>query len=557
MRILLTLILMFSPLIANKVNVNFFVNATQNSSHEVPFILEINIPEHAHIYEINDKDSPTKLEFALPENYQVTNLDWPDTKNVTVHNLTFPAYEGTIYVHGIIKCNQIITTQNIIEQVKANISYTVCDTLCTPEKTALTPKIVEAKKWQTFPQPKIKQSFFSKQMLLMFIFALIGGLMLNLMPCVLPILSLKVMHIAESNHPKHLKQSGIFFTLGTLISFWILAGILYAAKAAGHQIGWGFQLQSPFVVTTLAFVFLLLALNLFGVFEIGTSLTKLAGKTDNSTKPFASLTSGILACAVATPCSAPFMGASVGFALTQSIWHGFVIFTGLGIGLAAPYLLICWHPKIAKLLPKPGLWMVTLKTILGFGMMASLVWILHVLADQITTPEFLNVLISLLLIGLASWVYGNFAAFHKSATSKIVGILAAIAIFALALTNVFALPNNENVIKWIPFSEKEVNVQKVTKPVFIDFTAKWCITCQVNKKLVLHTQKVKELFEKKSVVPMQADWTNYDPEITKALEKYNRNSVPFYVLLLPNGTQKILPEILTIEIIEDALRDLG
>lgn len=557
MKLLLSLLFMLTSLAANKVEMNFFIPAKQNASQELPFVIEINIPEHAHIYEENDKDSPTKLAFDLPENYKISQLQWPSPKNITVHNLTFPAYEGTIYVHGIIQCSKTFTPQEITTQIKANIAYTVCDKLCTPGKATLTPKIIDAKKWQTFPQPKTTRTFFSQQMFLMFIFALIGGLLLNLMPCVLPILSLKVMHIAGSNHPKHLKQSGVFFTFGTLISFWILAGVLYAAKAAGHQIGWGFQLQSPFVVTTLAFVFLLLAMNLFGIFEIGTSLTKLAGKTDNSTKPLSSFTSGILACVVATPCSAPFMGASVGFALTQSIWHGFVIFSGLAFGLAAPYLFVCWHPKIAKLLPKPGAWMANLKAILGFAMMASVVWLLHILADQITTPEFLNVLISLLLISLASWIYGNFAAFHKSTISKTLGILAAIGLFVLAFTNIMATPNNQNIIKWIPFSTKEVNAQIKTNPVFIDFTAKWCITCQINKKLVLHTKKIKELFEKKSVVPIQADWTNYDPEITKTLEKYNRSSVPFYILLLPNGEHKILPELLTIEIIEDALKDLG
>jgi thiol:disulfide interchange protein len=557
MKILLTLMFLISTLTANKVETNFFVPAIQNSNHELPFVIEINIPEHSHIYAVDDKDSPTKLEFSLPENCKATDIQWPQTKEVTLYNVTFPAYEGTIYVHGFITCSKTIELKEIVKQLKANMAYTVCDKLCTPEKATITAKILDNEKWQSIPKPKIQKPFFSNQMLLMFIFALFGGLLLNLMPCVLPILSLKVMHIAEINHPKNLKNSGIFFTLGTLVSFWVLAGILYAAKAAGHQIGWGFQLQSPFVVTTLAFVFLLLAMNLFGVFEIGTSFTKLSTKLDNSTKPLASFTSGILACVVATPCSAPFMGASVGFALTQSIWHGFIIFTGLGLGISAPYLFICWHPKLVKLLPKPGAWMATLKTILGFAMMASLVWILHILAAQVAIAEFLNVLISLLLISLASWVYGNFAAFHRSVISKTVGIIASIILLTIALYNVFGSSNNEQSIKWIPFDEKAVSTYKNSQPVFIDFTAKWCITCQVNKKLVLNTKAVKKLFHQKSVIPMQADWTNYDPAITKALEQYGRGSVPLYILIMPNGSHKILPEVLTIEILEDALRDLG
>lgn len=556
MKILLCICLLFCQLIANKVDVNFFIPNIEEQLFEIPFAIEINIPDGAHIYEVDDQDSPTKLEFDLPKNYQVTNLQWPPSKTLSLHKITYQAFEGKIYVLGKIISDAKISAKNILDNIKLKISYTVCDTLCTPENSTLTPQIIDSAKWQNIPKPTIKQTFFSKQMLLMFIFAILGGTILNLMPCVLPILSLKVLHIAKTNHPKNLKYSGVFFTLGTLVSFWALASLLYIAKAAGHEIGWGFQLQSPIVVTALSIIFLLLALNLFGVFEIGTSLTKLSNKLDNSTKPTASFMSGVLACVVATPCSAPFMGASVGFALTQSIWQGFAVFTGLALGLSMPYLLVCWHPAFVKILPKPGAWMNTLKTFLGFAMMASLVWLLHILAAQTAIDQLLNVLVSLLLTSLACWIYGNFAAFNRTTTSKITSIIAAIAILTAAFLNVFTNSEAEQ-LKWLPFSEQTVDQHQAKSPVFIDFTAKWCITCQVNKKLVLNTKKTKQLFESKNVTLIQADWTNHDPEITKALAKYNRSSIPLYVLLLPNGTHKILPEILTFEIIEEALRDLG
>lgn len=556
MKILLCICLLFCQLIANKVDVNFFIPNIEEQLFEIPFAIEINIPDGSHIYEVDDQDSPTKLEFDLPKNYQVTNLQWPPSKTLSLHKITYQAFEGKIYVHGKIISDAKISAKNILDNIKLKISYTVCDTLCTPENSTLTPQIIDSAKWQNIPKPTIKQTFFSKQMLLMFIFAILGGIILNLMPCVLPILSLKVLQIAKTNHPKNLKYSGVFFTLGTLVSFWALASLLYIAKAAGHEIGWGFQLQSPIVVTALSIIFLLLALNLFGVFEIGTSLTKLSNKLDNSTKPTASFMSGVLACVVATPCSAPFMGASVGFALTQSIWQGFAVFTGLALGLSMPYLLVCWHPAFVKILPKPGAWMNTLKTFLGFAMMASLVWLLHILAAQTTIDQLLNVLVSLLLTSLACWIYGNFAAFNRTTTSKITSIIAAIVILTAAFLNVFTNSEAEQ-LKWLPFSEQTVDQHQTKSPVFIDFTAKWCITCQVNKKLVLNTKKTKQLFESKNVTLIQADWTNHDPEITKALAKYNRSSIPLYVLLLPNGTHKILPEILTFEIIEEALRDLG
>jgi thiol:disulfide interchange protein len=556
MKILLCICLLFCQLIANKVEINFFIPNIQEQLFEIPFAIEINIPDGSHIYEVDDQDSPTKLEFDLPKNYQVTNLQWPPSKTLSLHKTSYQAFEGKIYVHGKIISDAKISAKNILDNIKLKISYTVCDTLCTPENSTLTPQIIDSAKWQNIPKPTIKQTFFSKQMLLMFIFAILGGIILNLMPCVLPILSLKVLQIAKTNHPKNLKYSGVFFTLGTLVSFWALASLLYIAKAAGHEIGWGFQLQSPIVVTALSIIFLLLALNLFGVFEIGTSLTKLSNKLDNSTKPTASFMSGALACVVATPCSAPFMGASVGFALTQSIWQGFAVFTGLALGLSMPYLLVCWHPAFVKILPKPGAWMNTLKTFLGFAMMASLVWLLHILAAQTAIDQLLNVLVSLLLTSLACWIYGNFAAFNRTTKSKITSIIAAIVILTAAFLNVFTNSEAEQ-LKWLPFSEQTVNQHQTKSPVFIDFTAKWCITCQVNKKLVLNTKRTKQLFESKNVTLIQADWTNHDPEITKALAKYNRSSIPLYVLLLPNGTHKILPEILTFEIIEEALRDLG
>jgi thiol:disulfide interchange protein len=353
-------ILTLVTLAANSVNVQLLVPLNHHKK-EVPFVLVFELPEHSHIYGPDSEDSPTTIEWHLPKGIAIEHIKWPLPQTLSQQGHNFQAYEGKVYVHGLFTLDDAVKDLNAL---KADISYIVCNKLCTPEKTIQTIKLLSPSEWDALPKPHAASGFFTLQMGMMFIFAL--------MPCVLPILSLKIINLTNHAQPKKLKVSGIFFTLGTVLSFWTLAGFLLAFRAAGHQVGWGFQLQSPTVVTALIFVFFAFALNLFGVFEIGTSFTKLSSKKDDSTAPFSSFFHGVLACIVATPCSAPFMGASVGFALMQPAIHSFVIFTGLALGLSAPYLLVCLNPKSAKFLPKPGSWMNTFKTILGFGMAASL-----------------------------------------------------------------------------------------------------------------------------------------------------------------------------------------
>ncbi len=539
-------------LMANTVDVQLL--APQNHhKKDVPFVLIFDTPAHAHIYGPDNEDSPTIVKWKLPKGVSLDHIKWPPLQTLISHGQSYPAYEGKVYVHGIFTLEDSAD----LKDLKVDINYTVCDKLCTPENTSKTLDFIPSSAWNALPKPHAALGFFSSHMALMFVFALIGGAILNLMPCVLPILSLKIMTITQQHaQPKKLRSSGLFFTAGTVISFWVLAGLLLAFRAAGHQVGWGFQLQSPTVVTALIFVFFAFALNLFGVFEIGTSLTKLSAKGGDSSTPLGSFFHGVLACIVATPCSAPFMGASVGFALTQSPLHGFAIFTGLALGLSAPYLLICLNPGTAKFLPKPGGWMNTFKTILGFGMAASVLWLMHVLADQVSIAIFLNVLVALLAISIACWIYGYWGSINRAlylrlfATVIALGLVSAAYIYA---TKPIALAAQDH---WVAYTPTTVEDLRKTNPVLIDFTAKWCITCQVNKRLVLNTSKAHKLFKEKNVQLVKADWTTYDSSITKALEQYGRSSVPLYVLLYPDGRHKVLPELLTFNILKEALADL-
>jgi thiol:disulfide interchange protein DsbD len=525
-----------------------------HQKQNIPFVLVFDQPEHAHIYAPDSEDSPTNIEWHLPKGVTLDHIKWPPLQSLSLHGHKFQAYEGKVYVHGTFVLEDSVHDLNAL---KADISYTVCDKLCTPEKTTQTISFIESFEWDALPKPHAALGFFSFHMALMFLFALIGGVILNLMPCVLPILSLKIMTLAQHSQPKKLKASGIFFTLGTVVSFWVLAGLLLAFRAAGHQVGWGFQLQSPAVVTALIFVFFAFALNLFGVFEIGTSLTKLSSKGGDSSTPMGSFFHGVLACVVATPCSAPFMGASVGFALTQSPLHGFAVFTGLALGLSAPYLLVCLNPKTAKFLPKPGGWMHTFKTILGFGMAASVLWLMHVLADQVSIAVFLNVLVALLALSIAAWIYGYWGGVNRAPYLRLFATATAIALVSAAYLYATKPIEELKADPWIAYNSTTVENLRKKSPVLIDFTAKWCITCQVNKQMVLNTSKAHQLFKDKNVQLVKADWTTYDPSITKALEQYGRSSVPLYVLLYPNGRHKVLPELLTFSILKEALADLG
>ncbi len=408
------------------------------------------------------------------------------------------------------------------------------------------------------------------------VFAFIGGMILNLMPCVLPVLSVKILgivHQANSSHSKPWKH-GLIFTAGVLVSFWLLAGALLALRAGGEHLGWGFQLQSPAFIVVLSSIMFLFGLSLFGVFEIGTSLAATGGRLDNKSGNAGSFWSGVLATIVATPCTAPFMGSALGFALTQPVWASMLIFTFLGLGMAFPYIVLTSSPKLLRYVPKPGRWMESFKQFLGFLMMATVIWLIWVLGIQAGIDAVTSLLIALLIIGIAGWVYGRWGTPAMEGAARRWGI--AIAAFLLIFGLSFALNTagraaaggtmqistggtNGEGIEWQAFSPelvRELRAQK--RAVFIDFTAAWCLSCQVNERVALANPEVVKKFRELNVAMIKADWTSRDETITKALAEFGRNSVPLYVLYYPDPDKEplILPEILTPGIVLDALKTL-
>ncbi len=401
--------------------------------------------------------------------------------------------------------------------------------------------------------------------------AFLGGLILNLMPCVLPVLSIKVLGFVEQAKDGHSKpwQHGLVFTAGVLASFWALAGALLALRAGGSQLGWGFQLQEPTFVTALAAILFLFGLVLFGVFEVGTSLMSVGSGAMQKSGFGGSFFSGVLATVVATPCTAPFMGSALGVALAQPAWVALIIFTSLALGMAAPYVVLSASPAMLKFVPRPGAWMEAFKQFMGFLMMGSVVWLLWVLGQQVGVDGVAVALLAFILMAIGGWVLGRWATFTSSnRTRRIAQVFAFIFIFggigwsvnaARTLPPVSAnekkVSNDKDAIQWEPFSPQRIaELRAAGKPVFVDFTAAWCLSCKANERVAIDVAEVKAEIKKRGIVMMKADWTNRDETITKALAEFDRSGVPLYVFYAGKAEPKVLPEVLTTGIVLDALK---
>jgi thiol:disulfide interchange protein DsbD len=413
------------------------------------------------------------------------------------------------------------------------------------------------------------------------LFAFGGGLLLNLMPCVFPVLSVKILGFAQQgdDEPSRIRTHGLLFGAGVLVSMWILAGALLGLRAAGSQIGWGFQLQSPTFIALMALLFVGIGLNLLGAFEVGTRVMNWGGRMQ-SAAPDAGGTSafltGVLATVVATPCTAPFMGAALGVALTLSVGGALLIFTALGAGMAAPYVGLSMSPALLQKLPKPGRWMETLKQLFAFPMFATAIWLVWVFGQQTGNGGVALLLFGMLLLGLAAWIVHRWSLPQLSRMASIAARTAVVAMVGGAVAaglvgarssappspaasaNVAGSGADTASASWTPYSAETVaSLREDGRPVFVDFTAAWCLTCQVNERSVLNTETVQDAFAKRNVALVKADWTNRDAEITKALASHGRSGVPVYVLYPGDGSEPtLLPEVLTQDIVLDALRNL-
>ncbi|HVE50903.1 MAG TPA: thioredoxin family protein [Casimicrobiaceae bacterium] len=394
--------------------------------------------------------------------------------------------------------------------------------------------------------------------------ALLGGVLLNLMPCVFPVLSLKILGFVEHRDAKRTLQSeAIAYGAGVVLSFIALALALIALRAAGEQLGWGFQLQSPIVITALALLFFVLALNLSGVFEFGMLAPSSIAARRSRNRTADAFGSGVLAVVVASPCTAPFMGAALGYAISQSIPVTLAVFVALGVGMALPYMLLAWFPRWRNRLPRPGPWMARIKNLLAFPLYATVAWLAWVLGAQVGNDAVLRLAFALVCVAFAAWAWRLFrsGAARGFAIAALVGVVAIALLLAPIATGSQSTGAARNVTArdsvWQPFSPTTVAALTASgRPVFVDFTAAWCVTCQVNKRLVLNTDGVRAAFAAKNVALVRADWTRRDPDITRALAALGRNGVPVYVLYRPGKDPLLLPEVLQAGAVHDALATL-
>ncbi len=394
-------------------------------------------------------------------------------------------------------------------------------------------------------------------------FAFVGGLLLNLMPCVFPVLSLKALGLATSHAAdrRTLRYEGVAFAAGVVLAFVALGAALLALRAAGEQLGWGFQLQSPAVVTALAILFFVMALNLSGVFEFGSFVPSRIATWSHANRHVNAFASGLLAVAIASPCTAPFMGAAMGYALGERAQVTLGVFAALGLGMALPYFALAGFPRWRRVLPRPGPWMERLKQWLAFPLYATVAWLVWVLAAQVGNGAVMRIGVGLVFIAFALWAWRNRRGGTRRTWSgvaiagSIAGVFVAWPLFAG--DRAFSATTETRVASadgWQVYSADRVaQLTGEGRPVFVDFTAAWCITCQVNERLVLNDSRVRAAFARNGVAMVRADWTRRDPAITGALSALGRSGVPVYVLYQKGRAPRLLPQLLQRQTMIDAL----
>jgi thiol:disulfide interchange protein/DsbC/DsbD-like thiol-disulfide interchange protein len=406
--------------------------------------------------------------------------------------------------------------------------------------------------------------------------ALLGGLLLNLMPCVFPVLAIKVLGFAQTpsaaaQAPHAHRAAGLAYTAGVVLSFLLLGGLMLALRAAGEQLGWGFQLQSPLVVAALALLFTLLGLNLAGVFEFGNLLPSSWATVQSRHPTVDAALSGVLAVAVASPCTAPFMGASLGLAIALPVWQALAVFAAMGLGMALPYLAASYWPGIARALPRPGAWMVVFRQAMAFPMFATVIWLLWVLGQQTGIDGVSGLLAVLLSVAGLAWSLGLKGRIRWLLSGLFGGLIVwwcAIGLSSLGGVTPAEAPrstNSDNAIiasvnpssPWQNWSAQAQQAQlDAGRPVFVDFTAAWCVTCQYNKKTTLADAQLLADFSARKVTLMRADWTRRDPAITQALTSLGRSGVPVYVLYVPQQPPVLFSELPSVAEIRGALQKL-
>lgn len=563
----------------------------------VRFILEEGW--HAYGKESIEQGLAPEIQWSLPKDFKVSKLEWPIAKKYKSEETVFFGYENEVVLLATIIPPSILETHSVA--INAQVLCVVCDNnTCVPSATdlsltvpvasmnpiehhengaiiryarALIPPAMEKKKMTLTSTDNEFQGGFGLALGLAFL----GGLILNLMPCVLPVISFKILSFVKMSGQNRslIFKHGLAFSAGVVISFWVLAGAILWLRSYGQVVGWGFQLQDPLFVAGLAAVIFLFSLSLFSLFEMGAGIASKAGSAQKKAEGLlSSFFSGVLATTIATPCTGPFLGTAVGFAVTLSTPLALLIFTSLGLGMASPYLLIGAFPSLIRFLPRPGNWMVTFKEILGFVMLATVLWLVWVFVAQTDGMALYYLLAGFFFLSIGGWIYGKWGSPVNKRITRSLSMCIAMMFLVMGSYTIYHASRNvsvseinegsevamadvhEETATWLRFSPDRLqSLLDAGIPVFVDFTAKWCLICQTNH-YSLTTDEVDRTFTENGIVRMKADWTKNDPAITEELRKFGRNGVPLYVIYTPTGEPKVLPQVLTADIVLDTIRDI-
>ncbi len=513
---------------------------------------------------------PTTLDFELPEGWGPATTTYPDGEMMSFAFVDEPisVYDGETTVTVLIPAPGIEPGTDY--PIRGALRYQACDdSRCLPPVTTQEEIGVSfggggaALGAQSAAPPPLSRPPGS--LTAMLALAVLGGLILNVMPCVLPVLSLKLLSLARKAGARRgeVVTGAVATTAGILFSFWALALAAVAARASGQVVGWGVQFQQPSFVAFLTVVVVLFCLNMWGVFEVNLP-QRLAGVATQAPHEGVKghFATGLFATLMATPCTAPALGTAVGFALSQDAVTVFAMFSAVGVGMALPYLVLAVFPNAARWLPRPGAWMMHLKIVLGFLLAAAAVWLLYVMRTQVSAERLLVFELLLLTVALLLWAGGRF---RQNALRRLGGA-GALATMVLAVGLVARAqpqtapesPPDNGLIAWVAFDRQAAErLAREGSLVFVDVTADWCLTCKVNEGLVLETEAVALAFEQFGVVPMKADWTSPDPAIAQFLMDHGRSGIPFYLLYAPGAPPHVFGELLTKGAILDALEGSG
>lgn len=506
----------------------------------------------------------TAVEVSVPDGWPEAEITYPagEMKTFAFADRPISVYEGKVAMIG--RLDIPADTRDGEWPVDVSLTYQACDDRsCLPPVTTTATVTLQigaggeisidpvfATVRDSSPTPTA-----SRQLPVILLLGVLGGLILNAMPCVLPVLSLKIFGLVKSagRGRSEVVVGSLTTALGILLSFWALALAAVLAKSAGGAVGWGVQFQEPVFVAILAVIVILFCLNLWGVFEIPLP-QRLARFADSGPKEGVPghLASGLFATLMATPCSAPFLGTAVGFALSQSTFTIFAVFTAIAIGMGLPYLALAAAPGASRLLPKPGPWMEKLRVVMGFLLAAAAVWLFYVLAAQMTRERLAFIELAILALALFVWIRHQASGNKGGKALALLGILAAIGIIIALAAGATRPPTavsgklNQGLISWVVFDRQEAeSLVQEGRLVFVDVTADWCFTCKVNEELVLETAEVATAFEQYSVISMKADWTNRSDTIARFLEDHGRYGIPFYLLYRPGQDPFVFGELLT------------